>query len=134
MLKHHPERVAAAVLAQPIGRVGPMAAGWNANFKGWTETLADRPEATEQLLNAFYRNLYAPGFVYSADREFVKTIKAPCLVLAGNDEAHPGPISDELWKLIPGCEFVAEWKTEPALTAAKARVKEFLAKHTPARV
>src|SRR5213076_1346117 len=39
MLKHHPERVAGAVLAQPIGRVGPLAAGWNANFKGWTETL-----------------------------------------------------------------------------------------------
>src|SRR5262249_47273539 len=26
MLKHHPERVASAVLAQPIGRVGPMPA------------------------------------------------------------------------------------------------------------
>jgi pimeloyl-ACP methyl ester carboxylesterase len=133
MLKRHPERVAAAVLAQPIGRVGPMALGWNANFKGWTETLTDRPEATEQLLDAFYRNLYAPGFVYCADRDFVKTIKAPCLVLAGNDEAHPYPISEELSKLIPNCEFVKEWKTEPALSAAKAKVKEFLAKHTPAR-
>jgi len=133
MLKHHPERVAAAVLAQPIGRVGPMASGWNANFKGWTQTLVDRPEATEKLLDAFYRNFYAPGFVYCADRAFVRTIKAPCLVLAGNDEAHPYPISEELSKLIPGCEFVKEWKTEPALTAAKARVKEFLAKHTPRR-
>ena len=133
MLKRHPERVAAAVLAQPIGRVGPMAAGWNANFKGWTETLGDRPEATEQVLDAFYKNLYAPGFVYSADRDFVKTIKAPCLVLAGNDEAHPYPISEELSQLIPNCEFVKEWKTEPALTPAKAKVKEFLAKHTPAR-
>ena len=27
MLKHHPERVQSAVLAQPIGRVGPMAPG-----------------------------------------------------------------------------------------------------------
>ena len=132
MLKRHPERVAAAVLAQPIGRVGPMA-GWTANFNGWTETVKDRPEATEQLLDAFYRNLYAPGFVYCADRDFAKTIKAPCLVLAGNDEAHPWAISEELSKLIPGCEFVAEWKTEPALTAAKAKVKEFLAKHTPSR-
>ena len=133
MLKRHPERVAAAVLAQPIGRVGPLKPEWNANFKGWTETLKERPEATEQLLDTFYKNLYAPGFVYCADRDFVKTIKAPCLVLAGNDEAHPWPISEEVAKLIPGCEFVAEWKTEPALTPAKARVKEFLAKHTPAR-
>jgi len=133
MLKRHPERVAAAVMAQPIGRVGPLKPEWNANFKGWTETLTDRPEATQQLLDAFYKNLYAPGFVYCADRDFVKTIKAPCLVLAGNDEAHPWPISEELSQLIPGCELVKEWKTEPALTAAKAKVKEFLAKHTTKR-
>ncbi len=132
MLKHHPERVAAAVLAQPIGRVGPMT-GRTANFNGWAETVKDRPDVSEAVLNAFNDNLYAPGFVYCADRDFVKTIKAPCLVLAGNDEAHPWAISEELSKLLPNCEFVAEWKTEPALTAARARVKEFLAKHTPAR-
>jgi hypothetical protein len=34
-------------------------------------------------------------------------------------------------KLLPNCEFIPEWKAEPALTLAKARVKEFLAKHTP---
>jgi len=133
MLKHHPERVAAVVLAQPIGRVGPMAQGRPARFNGWAETLKDHPEASEPVLNAFCRNLYAPGFVYCADREFVKTIKAPCLVLAGNDEAHPYPISEELSKLVPNCEFIPEWKTGAALESAKARVKEFLAKHTPAR-
>jgi pimeloyl-ACP methyl ester carboxylesterase len=133
MLKHHPERVQSAVLAQPIGRVGPMPAKPSANFAAWAETLTDRPEATPAVLDAFNRNLYAPGFVYCADRAFVQTIKAPCLVLAGNDEAHPWAISEELSRLIPGCEFIAEWKTEPALTAAKARVKEFLARHTPSR-
>ena len=132
MLKYHPERVQSAVLAQPIGRVGPMAPGRPTRFNGWAETLKDHPEATPQVLDAFCRNLYATGFVYCADRDFVKTIKTPCVVLAGNDEAHPWPISEELSKLLPNCEFIAEWKTEPALTAAKARVKEFLAKHTPA--
>jgi pimeloyl-ACP methyl ester carboxylesterase len=129
MLKHHPERVAASVLAQPIGRVGPLKPEWNANFKGWADTVKD--QASEEQLDAFYKNLYAPGFVYCADRDFVKTIKAPSLVLAGNDDAHPRPISEELAKLIPGCEYIEEWKTEPALTTAKAKVKEFLAKHTP---
>ena len=133
MLKRHPERVAAAVLAQPIGRVGPLKPEWNANFKGWTETLKERPEATEQLLDTFYKNLYAPGFVYCADRDFVKTIKAPCLVLAGNDEAHPWPISEELSKLIPGCELIKEWKTGGALEQARPKVKAFLTKHTPSR-
>jgi pimeloyl-ACP methyl ester carboxylesterase len=134
LLKHHPERVQSAVLAQPIGRVGAMAPGRPARFNAWAETLKDHPETTEQVLDAFYRNLYAAGFVYCCDREFAKTVKTPCLVLAGNDEAHPYPISEELAQLIPGCEFVKEWKTEPALTAAKAMVREFLAKHTPARM
>ena len=132
MLKHHPERVQSAVLAQPIGRVGAIAPGRPARFNSWAETLKDHPEATPQALDAFCHNLYAPGFVYCADREFVKTIRTPCLVLAGNDEAHPWPISEELSKLIPNCEFIAEWKTGAALTAAKTGVKEFFANHTPA--
>jgi pimeloyl-ACP methyl ester carboxylesterase len=133
MLKHHPERVAAAVLAQPIGRVGPLQPGRTANFAGWAETLADHPEATEPVIDALYRNLYAAGFTYCNDREFAKTVKAPCMVLAGNDDAHPWAISEELSKLLPNCEFVAEWKSGVALTAARSRVKEFLAKHTPSR-
>src|SRR5271167_871371 len=130
MLKHHPERVQSAVLAQPIGRIGPMA-GRTANFNGWADSVKDRPDVNEAVLDAFNTNLYAPGFVYCADRDFVKTIKTPCLILAGNDEAHPWPISEELSKLLPNCDFVAEWKAEPALTSAKATVKAFLQKHTP---
>jgi pimeloyl-ACP methyl ester carboxylesterase len=133
MLKHHPERVASAVLAQPIGRVGPMAPGRPARFNSWAETLNDHPEATEPVLDAFCRNLYAPGFVYCVDRAFVRTVETPCLILAGNDEAHPGPISDELAQLLPNNEFIRDWKSGPALEAARARVKEFLAKHTPPR-
>src|SRR5581483_3327099 len=62
MLKHHPGRVASAVLAQPIGRVGPLPAQRSARFEAWTQTLGDHPEATPAVLEAFYRNLYAPGF------------------------------------------------------------------------
>jgi pimeloyl-ACP methyl ester carboxylesterase len=130
MLKHHPERVQSAVLAQPIGRVGPMT-GRTANFNGWAETVQDQPGVTEAVLDAFNNNLYAPGFVYCADRDFAKTVKTPCMVLAGNDEAHPWPISEELSELLANCEFVPEWKTEPALTPAKAKVLAFLNKHTP---
>ena len=93
----------------------------------------DHPEATQQALDAFCRNLYASGFVYCVDRGFVKTVPTPCMVLAGNDEAHPYPISEEVSKLIPNSEFIPEWKTGAALTASKARVAAFLAKHTPSR-
>jgi pimeloyl-ACP methyl ester carboxylesterase len=131
LLKTQPDRVASAVLAQPIGRVGAMPAARSARFEAWAESLENHPEATPQVLDAFYRNLYGPGFVYCVDRAFVSTCTTPCLVLAGNDEAHPLPISEELAKLLPNCEFIREWKTGDALTSARARVKEFLSKHTP---
>jgi pimeloyl-ACP methyl ester carboxylesterase len=133
MLKAQPQRVAGAVLAQPIGRVGAMAPGRSARFNAWAETLGDHPEATPQVLDALHQNLYGPGFVYSVDRAFVPTVQTPCIVLAGNDEAHPLPISEEVAKLLPKCEFIREWKQGQALADAKPRIKEFLTKHTPAR-
>jgi hypothetical protein len=54
-------------------------------------------------------------------------------VLAGNDEAHPLAISEEIAKLLPNCEFIREWKAGAALLSATARIKEFLSKHTPFR-
>jgi pimeloyl-ACP methyl ester carboxylesterase len=131
LLKAQPQRIASAVLAQPIGRVAPALPSRPARFEEWAKTLTDHPEATPEVLDAFYRNLYGPGFVYSVDREFVKTCGTPCMVLAGNDEAHPYPISEELSKLLPDCEFVPEWKTGAALEAARPRIAQFLARHTP---
>jgi pimeloyl-ACP methyl ester carboxylesterase len=131
LLKAQPQRIASAVLAQPIGRVGAMPAARSARFEGWAATLTDHPEATPAVLEALYQNLYAPGFVYSADRSFASTCTTPCMVLAGNDEAHPRAISEGLSKLLPRCEFVPEWKEGAALAAARPRIKEFLAKHTP---
>jgi pimeloyl-ACP methyl ester carboxylesterase len=132
LVKAQRERVACAVLAQPIGRVGPMPAGRSARFEAWAASLTDHPEATPAVLDAFYRNLYGPGFVYCVDRAYVSTCTTPCLVLAGNDEAHPREISEELARLLPNGELIAEWKSGAALTSARARVLEFFAKHTPA--
>ncbi len=133
MVKAQPQRVACAVLAQPIGRVGAMPAGRPARFETWAKSLGDHPEATEQVLAAFYQNMYGPGFVYSVDRAFVASCRTPCLVLAGNDEAHPFPISEEVAKLLPNAEFITEWKTGEALAAARPRIKKFLSTHTPTR-
>jgi pimeloyl-ACP methyl ester carboxylesterase len=133
MLKAQPQRVACAVIAQTIGRVGPMPATHSANFEAWAKTLTDHPEATEEVLEAFHQNLYTPGFVYSVNRDFVSSCQTPCLVLAGNDGAHPFPISEEVAKLLPHAEFIPEWKEGAPLAAAKARMKQFLSEHTPVR-
>jgi pimeloyl-ACP methyl ester carboxylesterase len=131
LLKMQPERFASAVWAQPIGRVGPMKPGRSARFVEWANSLEGHAEVTDEILEAFHQNLYGPGFLYSVDREFVKSCKTPSMVLAGNDDAHPRPISDETAQLLPNVEYITEWKDGAALESAKARVKAFLAKHTP---
>jgi pimeloyl-ACP methyl ester carboxylesterase len=133
MLKAQPKRIAAAVLAQPIGRVGAPATERAPRFNEWAKTLADHPEATEPVLDAFFRNMYGRGFVYCCDRAFVSTVTTPCMVLAGNDDAHPMPISEEVSKLLPSCDFVREWKTGDALASARVRVMEFLNQHAEGR-
>ena len=132
LLKMQPQRFASAVIAQPIGRVGPLKPGRAPRFDEWAKGLTDHPELTEAVLDAYYRNLYAAGFLYSVDRTFVSSCTTPCLVLAGNDEAHPYPIAEETAKLLPNAEFIPEWKAGAALEAARKRVREFLAEHTPA--
>ncbi len=134
LLKAQPQRIACAVLAQPIGRVGPMGPGRSANFEAWAKTLQDHPEATEQVLEAFHQNLYGPGFAYSVDRAFVASCQTPCLVLAGNDAAHPFAIAEEIAQLLPHSEFIPEWKAGAELVAATVRIKQFLVEHTPVQV
>ncbi|HLF79165.1 MAG TPA: alpha/beta hydrolase, partial [Dehalococcoidia bacterium] len=117
----------------PIGRVGPLQPGRSPNFDAWVETLKEHPEATDAVLDAFYNNLYAPGFAYSVNREFVKSCQTPCLVLAGNDAAHPFAIAEEIAQLLPHAEFIPEWKEGDPLAAATTRMKQFLSDHTPVR-
>ena len=119
LLKAQPQRVACAVIAQTIGRVGAMPPSRSDNFDAWVKTLKDHPEATDEVIEAFYQNLYGPGFVYSVDRTFVSGCQTPCLVLAGNDAAHPLPISEEVAKLLPHAEFIQEWKEGAPLAAAR---------------
>jgi pimeloyl-ACP methyl ester carboxylesterase len=91
LIKHQPERVQSAVLAQPIGRVGAMAPGRPTRFNAWAESLTDHPEATKEVLDAFCRNLYALGFVYCVDREFAKTVRTPLPCAGGQRRSAPVP-------------------------------------------
>ena len=52
-----------------------MKPGWPARFEEWAKSLKDHPEATHDVLDKFVHNLYEPGFVYSADRDFMKSVK-----------------------------------------------------------
>jgi pimeloyl-ACP methyl ester carboxylesterase len=130
LIQAQPERISAGVLVQPSGRLGPDT-GRPGGFDRWREALTGHPEATPAVLDSMRRNLYANDFVYTVSREFASTCQTPLLILAGNDEAHPFPVSEELARLAPNAEFIPEWKSEAALPAALKRIHEFLRAHTP---
>jgi pimeloyl-ACP methyl ester carboxylesterase len=130
LIQVQPWRVTSAVLQQPIGTLNPNP-GPSDGFGRWTAALTDHPEATEQVLEGYARNLYAADFVYCVSRDFVRGCQTPLLVLPGNDKAHPYEIAEEIARLAPNVEFIADWKEEAARDAAFARVRAFLASHTP---
>lgn len=132
LIQVQPWRVSAAVLQQPIGTLDARP-GPSGGFKGWRETLTDHPEATEAALNGYQNNLYAADFVYAVSRDFVRTCETPFLILPGNDRAHPYEIAEEIARLAPNAEFIADWKEQSTTEAAFKRVREFLLAHVPAR-
>jgi pimeloyl-ACP methyl ester carboxylesterase len=130
LIHAQPARISAAVLMQPSGRIGPDT-GRSGGFDRWRAHLQGHPEATAGVLDSIRQNLYAEDFVHTVSRDFVRSCGTPMLVLAGNDEVHPYALSEEIVRLAPNAEFIPEWKTGPALTAAISRIREFLLTHVP---
>mgnify|MGYP003345946766 CR=1 FL=1 len=118
---------------QRVPRNGPLPAAKSALFQEWCAGLKNHPEATSEVLDAFYANLYTQEFVYAISREQAAACQTPMLMYPGNDGPHPYAIGEELAKLVPNAEFHPDWKEEPAKSAALQRIRAFLREHTPAR-
>ena len=126
-----PERVAAAVLQNPIGLADNREAFY-AMFDQWADSLREeRPEVSEQSWGAFRERMYGGDFVFNVSREFVRSCETPMLILAGDDLYHPAAISREIADLAPDAERIEHWKDAEALEAAVARVRSFLGAHSP---
>ena len=125
-----PERVAAAVLQNPIGLSPENRAAFYEMFDSWASDLRKaRPELSEAAFRAFRARMYDGDFVFSVSRDFVRTCRTPMLVLAGDDLYHPGPTSEEIASLAPDAELILKWKTPDTAPAAVARVRAFLKAH-----
>jgi pimeloyl-ACP methyl ester carboxylesterase len=129
IMQRQPGRVTAAVLQQPSGTNSPRTV--SRGFDRWVAALVNHPEATPEVLQRVRSNLYDPLFVYTVDRDFVRSCDTPMLVLPGNDSSHPYEIAEEIAEIAPNAEFIADWMDGEAKTKAFTRVREFLRQHTP---
>lgn len=126
-----PDRVASAVLFQPIGLDGNRQAFFDM-FDGWAEELKpQRPDVDPKAWEDFKRSMYGGDFLFNVSREFVARCRTPILVLCGRDLYHPESTSREIVSLAPNAELIERWKEAENQQAARARVLDFLIDHTP---
>ena len=132
LLAAAPERVAAAVLQQPIGSTEQNRALFYKAFDDWARELAPaHPEAGPEDWSAFRERMFGGDFVFSVSRDDVRGVRAPLLVLLGDDAHHPSATSREIVSLATQAELVERWKDAEMVPQTIARVRDFLQTHTP---
>ena len=93
LLRRAPNRVVAAVLAQPSGfRPEMRDYFYDTNVQGWgPELIKRRPEITREMVDRFLTRMYRtnPDFVFTVTRDFVRTCQTPVLILPDDIPAHP---------------------------------------------
>jgi pimeloyl-ACP methyl ester carboxylesterase len=138
LLKRAPDRVVAAVLAQPSGSRPEMRdLFYENNSKGWgPELIAKRPEITAETVDKFLTRMYRsnPDFVFTVTRDFVRNCQTPVLILPDDIPAHPYAVAMEAAMLAPKAEVsMFPWK-EPKerIPLAIRQIRSFLRAHLPA--
>ena len=137
LMERAPERVAAAVLSQPIGhRPESPNVMYDLSRDVWAKDFrASRPEVSMETIEQYLRALYRaqPDFVYSVSREFTRQCQTPMLVLPDDTPAHAYQTAVDVASLAPNAEVtVYPWKDPPELKARTInRVRTFLKAHLP---
>jgi pimeloyl-ACP methyl ester carboxylesterase len=137
LLERAPNRVVAAVLAQPSGsRPEARDLFYENNIKGWgPELVKRRPEIKMEMVDRFLTKMYRtnPDFVFTVTRDFVRKCQTPVLILPDDIPAHPYAVAMEAAMLAPKAEVsIFPWK-EPKerIPLAVRQIRSFLRAHRP---
>jgi len=138
LLKHAPNRVVAAVLAQPSGfRPELPTHFYDNNMKTWgPELTKSRPDITMETVDKFLTRMYGTDadFVFTVTRDFVRNCQTPVLILPDDIPSHPYAVAMEAALLAPNAEVsMFPWK-EPKerIPLAVRQIRSFLRAHRPA--
>ena len=138
LLERAPNRVVAAVLAQPSGsRPEARDLFYENNIKGWGPDLVKRrPDVSMETVEKFLTRMYRtnPDFVFTVTRDFVRKCQTPVLILPDDIPAHPYAVAMEAAMLAPKAEVsMFPWK-EPKerIPLAVRQIRSFLRAHRPA--
>ena len=137
LLKRAPDRVVAAVPAQPVGfRPEMPTLLYDGGMTGWGPALVKRrPEVTMDTVEKFLTKMFRTNadFVFTVSRDFVRSCQTPVLVMPDDIPAHPYAVAWESAMLAPKAEVsMYPWK-EPKerIPLAVRQVRSFLKAHRP---
>jgi pimeloyl-ACP methyl ester carboxylesterase len=126
-----PDRVAAAVLQQPVGISDGNGPLFEQLWRSWGDRLSKRPDFTPAEIEEFGLSMWRDDFVVSVSRDFVRSCPTPLLVLPGIDDYHPTATGREIASLAPAGEVFEPWKDTPEHAGqGAAAVRSFLLAHT----
>ena len=139
LLKRAPNRIAAAVVAQPVGWRPEMR---DRNYAGsfwrtWGAMLHEkRPDVSIETTEQFVVRMFEtnPDFVFTVTRDFVRSCQNPVLILPDEVPAHPYAVAMESAMLAPKAEVsMFPWK-EPKerIPLAVRQIHSFLRAHRAA--
>ena len=137
LLRRAPERIVAAVLAQPSGFRPEMPDLFYVNnIAGWGPALcARRPDITMAMIDSFLNTMYRANadFVFTVTRDFVRACQTPMLILPDDVPAHPYAVAMESARLAPKAEVsLYPWKDSPEqISQALRHIRVFLGAHQP---
>jgi pimeloyl-ACP methyl ester carboxylesterase len=138
LLRRAPDRIVAAVLAQPSGSRPEMRdLFYDGNMKTWGPALtARRPDITMEMVDKFLTKMYRtnPDFVFTVTRDFVRNCQTPILILPDDIPAHPYAVAMEAAMLAPNAEVsMFPWKEPPErIPLAVRQIRSFLRAHRTA--
>ncbi|TFH42933.1 MAG: alpha/beta hydrolase [Lysobacterales bacterium] len=137
LLKRTPDRVVAAVLAQPVGfRPERPTGSYDNGMTTWGPALVERrPDITMEMVERFLTRMFRtdPDFVFTVTRDFVRNCQTPVLILPDDTPAHPYAVAMECAMLAPKAEVsMFPWK-EPKerIPLAVRQIRSFLRAHRP---
>src|SRR5246500_1069333 len=137
LLRRAPDRVVAAVLAQPSGgRPELRDLFYENNMKDWgPELVKRRPDIKMETVEKYLTKMYRtnPDFVFTVTRDFVRNCQTPVLILPDDIPAHPYVVAMEAAMLAPKAEVsMFPWK-EPKerIPLAVRQIHSFLKAHRP---
>ena len=138
LMERAPDRVVAAVPAQPVGFNPDMPdVMYDLSLRGWAQTLVERrPEITMEMADQFLTRMFRTDadFVFTVTRDFVRTCQTPVLILPDDSAAHFYGAAMEAAMLAPKAELsMFPWKVPTELIPLAVRqVRSFLRAHRPA--